>query len=125
MRHVTTLLALLACAACGSGSDPTIHAGDDLTGDWFGCVDDDCREHTPRGIRFESDGGVKLIGVSKSGGHCDTGEPIFEKAHWEWLGDHVLVTDVIGIGDDDLDFAGDRVQVPFHPDEPGFIFAYK
>src|SRR5688572_24627946 len=49
---------LLACAEL---EPPEITPGDDLAGNWLGCADKSCDDHTLAGLRFESDGSVRSI----------------------------------------------------------------
>src|SRR4051794_35952317 len=47
--------------ACAELDPPQIEPGADLTGNWLGCAEKSCAEHTLSGLRFESDGSVRSI----------------------------------------------------------------
>jgi hypothetical protein len=119
------LIGLALIAACGSDS-LDIEPGKNLNGAWLGCANVDCSEATLAGMQLE-DGRVHLIrGIENDGEveRCVYDDPIFGDAELRWEGEQLYLRDVVGIGDLELSFEGDLLEVPAHEHEPGFIFLY-
>lgn len=123
--------------ACAEMDPPQIEPGADLTGNWLGCAEKGCADHTLAGLRFESDGRVRSIqalpcplhgpcpnAVSVSIPHavarfyrCVCNIPIaFIDARWRWEEDYVVFSALQA--DWQLRTHFDWLQVPMRPN-PG------
>lgn len=132
---VLAMTGALAASACASEKDEPVPPDDDLSGDWYGCIDDDCSKLTVGGVRLTKDGHFQRIegsecalydacspsisyidaqGLKLRLRRCVVDEFDYRSTTWRWTGSEVEVDAAPGITDVVLTVQDRTLESPFY-----------